>query len=912
MLRFSEGSIDLEAPRGGTSNGYPVQVIGNVALNGAPISLETDRSWLAAPGRAAADGSVSIGVNALELKNGVYTGTVTATAPGFVPGTLRVRVTVKDHVASRVKVNFQDPTFLPPAGYRADVGEAYGLRGGGLIYGWIDPGTGAPAENLSSARGSDRGVTSGSADSVKLFHSFNMFDKLEYNPRRPRYWEVAVPNGRYRVELAVGDVLYVDSRHTVRAEGVTLVNDHIPSRDQLFYVASGEVEVVDGKLTLDNFGIATDGNAKLIYVTATQVTGQWMPPALRLSATGSRATDTTFTGTASVTLQALANAGGERITSLTYSIDGGTATDYSGAFTLSLPAGTDRATYQLLARAVDARGSATSLDTAFTLVRGTGALVRIENLTKLPGTNRSFPAEDFFTFHRTRSNKEFNGRPVQFSETNRMRVHNDGTTPLVLTRLGVTDSARFVIEGAPTVAAPRTIAPGGFADFTARFTAVEPIGVSYLNFPAKVLLASNADNAGDLDVTFMGAYTQAIEGNNEMTNQQLFEAFGLKTEMGRDERFKYITYPSSDRPSDARVNAGDEGSLILPGLFEQADPGQALQIFQLGAFHGFSGENTQILNSSGQRLNNFIFNHDPYYFNTLLPPSNTNAAVIAGARTGRITVPFAVSIGGYRSMGGNYYGQYADRLLGMRVYKVLDREGKVVANEYILIQDYVGNGCAQGGGNCDWQDNVVYLINARPVAKPAAGSLPDLYATAGTAAQSNVLSRFTTGYPGNELTFSATLADGTALPDWIAVDAKAGKVALTAPFSYAGRTFDLRLTATDANGIRVSGNLRVIVSGAAGDCTVSANQDGQPKVIFCAGSGIRLSGFASSGIYRWTGPDGFTSPERHPVVSVPGVYTLASQTIGGVSCGNPASVTVTLDLNQAPQPTVTAATFSLN
>ena len=478
--------------------------------------------------------------------------------------------------------------------------------------------------------------------------------------------------------------------------------------------------------------------------------------------------------------------------------------------------------------------------------------------------------------------------------------HNEGTAPLVISRLGATDAVRFVVDNAPSAAQPLVVAAGSFTDVTVRFVAEEPLGVTKVNFDASLILESNADNSASVGMRFRGAYSEFIEGGNEISNQQLFEAFNWKTEMGRDARNEYIIRPSSDRPSAARVDSGAEGDLVLPDYFVQADPTKPVQLIHIGALHGFGGEVTRIINSGGTTLNNFSYNHGSYYFQTLLPRATDTSPLIAGRQTATINGNFQVSIAGYRTSGGNYAGQYANQILGMRVYKVIDEDGVVVPNEFIIIQDYVGNGCAQGGGNCDWQDNVAYLINARPYIKPSASNIPDLTVQAGTPAHYGVAQYFNNGYPGNTLQFSATAANGGSLPAWVQVDRKSGSVAVRAPYSMIGQTVTLSVIATDNNQTRVIANLRIFIGGNADDCTVNANADGQQKFIYCAGASVQLRGEAGSGIYQWTGPDGFVSSAQNPYVSVPGTYTLTSRSLDGGSCGAGASVTVIEDFTQAP------------
>ena len=63
---------------------------------------------------------------------------------------------------------------------------------------------------------------------------------------------------------------------------------------------------------------------------------------------------------------------------------------------------------------------------------------------------------------------------------------------------------------------------------------------------------------------------------------------------------------------------------------------------------------------------------------------------------------------------------------------------------------------------------------------------------------------FTDADAGDSLAYSATLADGSALPGWLAFDAATGTFAGTAPTSAAGATLQVQMTATDGSGASAS------------------------------------------------------------------------------------------------------------
>ncbi|MEM9259718.1 MAG: hypothetical protein AAGA62_08730, partial [Bacteroidota bacterium] len=255
VLNFTPDELDVQVPPGEVSETVATTLAANGPLDAADVTLSANEPWVVLPAQAALGTPMDFAVNAFSLTNGVYEATVTATAPGYAPATFLLTTTVIDAAAEATRINFQDDSFDPPTGYLADEGDAYGDRGNGLTYGWINPADGTPLANLASARGDERGITNASSDSDKLLHSLNMFDRINQNQERD--WEIAIPNGTYFVELAAGDVGFFNSIHTIRAEGVTIIEDFDPDAVNYFEVGSATVEVLDGKLTLDDVGAGT-------------------------------------------------------------------------------------------------------------------------------------------------------------------------------------------------------------------------------------------------------------------------------------------------------------------------------------------------------------------------------------------------------------------------------------------------------------------------------------------------------------------------------------------------------------------------------------------------------------------------------------------------------------------------------
>jgi hypothetical protein len=171
-----------------------------------------------------------------------------------------------------LKVNFQDQATVPPAGYVADWGQAYGVRtgstqGSGLSYGWVVPGTSTPLNLVGNGR--NRNLLTDVRLNTLIHMQGN--DVVGFSGvASPGAWELAVPNGTYSVTVAVGDAAAnYDSVHRINVEGQLLINNFVPTSANRFATATKTVTVGDGKLTVDPTG---GKNTKIDYLTITSDT----------------------------------------------------------------------------------------------------------------------------------------------------------------------------------------------------------------------------------------------------------------------------------------------------------------------------------------------------------------------------------------------------------------------------------------------------------------------------------------------------------------------------------------------------------------------------------------------------------------------------------------------------------------
>ncbi|WP_168797499.1 PKD domain-containing protein [Neolewinella litorea] len=172
-------------------------------------------------------------------------------------------------------------------------------------------------------------------------------------------------------------------------------------------------------------------------------------------------------------------------------------------------------------------------------------------------------------------------------------------------------------------------------------------------------------------------------------------------------------------------------------------------------------------------------------------------------------------------------------------------------------------------------------ISAAPAFGLTASSIPALTVTTEVQRDYIVNGAFATDQENSALTFTATLANGSALPSWINLNSDTGIFSVRAPTSARGQVHQVRVTATDAGGAKTSVNFYIAVDDESLGCTLDANTDRLARMLNCTTGKARLRGYSSTNSYRWTGPNGFTSSSQEPDVTVPGLYTL---TTGEGSC----------------------------
>ena len=225
---FSTTASDPE----GSALSYLWTVVGGTAAN---VSLAT------------ANASTTV---ATFTAAGSYILRVTVSDPQGASATADVPMTVAPSVVlPSIRINFQPATTAVPAGYLADTGQVFGLRGE-QTFGWS-------VDNSANAR-------------KRNVHADPVLDSLNHVARAglATTWEIALANGNYQVRILAGDPSFTDSINTLQVEHLLVPDSDGADRYDVYDVT---VQVTDGRLTISQ-GVG-GSNAKLQAIELTLIPG---------------------------------------------------------------------------------------------------------------------------------------------------------------------------------------------------------------------------------------------------------------------------------------------------------------------------------------------------------------------------------------------------------------------------------------------------------------------------------------------------------------------------------------------------------------------------------------------------------------------------------------------------------------
>ena len=305
-LAFSPASLGYTVTQGGSAAPRTATLSASAGTPAVTLTKSANSNWLTTP--AGGLGALSFGVNASGLTPGVYNATVTASATGYANAVLPVTLTVEAAPATTglIRVNFQDPPTLPPAGWLRDYGMPFGPRtiteqatpagSPTYAYGWKRRTDGTPLDLASAGAtpGNGRNRIAGTqydnaTEDVKvkatLMH-MQANDLPGFNGTTIEgYWEMSIPNGTYDVTVSTGDYGIPTSTeiHTLNVEGKNAINAFVSSGEMgaetRFAAATVRVTVADGALTI-NANETIEGT--LYKGTNAKITGVQIRPATAL------------------------------------------------------------------------------------------------------------------------------------------------------------------------------------------------------------------------------------------------------------------------------------------------------------------------------------------------------------------------------------------------------------------------------------------------------------------------------------------------------------------------------------------------------------------------------------------------------------------------------------------------------
>jgi hypothetical protein len=166
------------------------------------------------------------------------------------------------------KVSFIPTNASAPTNYMADRGDAFRAHSRGHSYGWS-------ADNRAFMRDRNNSKYQKDLKNPPIKSPDRRYDFLAYMDGEKMTnrvsWEIAVPNGSYRVKIVAGDSQKYDSIFGITAEGVVVV-EGVPDKTKRWLEGSKTVAVSDGKLTIDN--TPSSSNNKLSFVEIYEVEPQ--------------------------------------------------------------------------------------------------------------------------------------------------------------------------------------------------------------------------------------------------------------------------------------------------------------------------------------------------------------------------------------------------------------------------------------------------------------------------------------------------------------------------------------------------------------------------------------------------------------------------------------------------------------
>jgi hypothetical protein len=610
---------------------------------------------------------------------GVYTSYRNASAPvTFTFDDFAVSSLATTTAPASVNIDFLPSGSAVPSGYVGDNGAPYDAA---RKFGWVDPVSKQPIDLQANMR-----IRTGSGD-AKLRSLVQM--QATTNNQKIGAWEYALANGTYTVTVSAGDDGYYDSNNQLNVEGLPVISDFTPTSSQKYRSGIATVQVTDGKLTLD----ATGGvNTKMNYVTFAPAvaTADSIKPTVTARFDGTLKSAGVYDDQVKVFLLA-SDAGGSGLKTFQYSLNNAAYIQYTAPFTIN-----SAGNYVLNIKAADANNNEGTNTYSFNVSSqpSSGAYMVLKN-------QDLFPADDNLVFSLIQTPWRRTSPDTTPYNANhdkvKLRINNKGTGKLKITGLTLTNTEAWKIAAIgndTTATMPFSVNAEAFTDVTIQFKA-KNAATRLKVFNDTLKIVSNDSIFPLKKVMLHGIWQAAGESTNEPYAYQIINAFGFTSSTG---------YAHDDGNNNGTTRVANS-SEVNAGYFVRADPSRPVTVHQMAAYHGCcSAVEAFRYYSKGSSTVTTLFTHDNLDGQSVLPRLSNSSLPAQGSFNP--TGVFGIKIGSsYSDRTKNYNG-----LIGIRFLKVMDANGNIVPNAYILDCDYLGTSFT----NYDYQDNLYYVENIKP------------------------------------------------------------------------------------------------------------------------------------------------------------------------------------------------------
>ena len=318
--------------------------------------------------------------------------------------------------------------------------------------------------------------------------------------------------------------------------------------------------------------------------------------------------------------------------------------------------------------------------------------IAVENADKFPALNEMV----FSYIQNPWRRKNADGTYTPYNENHnivKLRIKNTGSKTLVISKFTFSNTAVWKIT-LPS-ALPLSISPGSTKETSIEFKARD-LATRVKVLHDKLTISSNDPAAPTKTVLLNGLWQRTGEGDREPWAREIIDAFGYTSNTG---------YDYNDGTIDGKTVVPNSDEIISP-FFVRANTSLPVKVIQMAAYHGCCASTESFKwYSKGSTTLNTIFTHNALDGQSLLPRKRGSTTELAQG-TFSPSSSFGIKLGtSYSDRTRNSQGK-----IGIRIWKVYDRNGNLVPNAYIMGMDYLGTEAV----NYDYNDNLYYLSNVKP------------------------------------------------------------------------------------------------------------------------------------------------------------------------------------------------------